>query len=562
MTEDLKKIVPDTLRNWEEPDSPQMKKDVSVDCGWGKLIFGQTFNDADKLAKAVVDEEENKRNIAFYVRDPHVLISVAPQRIFLDPSHTYRLWFDDFEEPETANGIQIRKAETEDDADSVRKLLLANYMIPPDTEFILKNRNSELLTFLLAVDNDGKPVGTILAVDHVKAFDDPEMGCSIWELSVDPSSPIPGVGKELLIHVIRHFMSLNRKFVDLSVMHDNRPAIALYQKMGFKKVPVFCIKSKNKHNEALFSAPQEDKSLNSYSQFIVDEARKRGILVEVLDAENDYYKLSFGGRTAVCRESLTDQTTGIAMSRCIDKAATNKLLGDNGIRVPKQIRCDDKDKLLDFMKDKKMVIKPRRGERGKGVHIDVSKEDLDSILSSTYELVAEEMVPGQDVRVLVIDGEVVAAGLRKPPAITGNGKNTIRELIEKLSRRRESATGGICRVPMDEETKRRVRTSGRDMDEVLPEGVAISVRSNSNLRTGGTMHDITEELNQKIKDAALKIAKLMQVPVAGIDMIVPDITQEEYACIEVGERPNLTSHEQQPTARRFVDFLFPQSRVE
>jgi hypothetical protein len=65
---------------------------ASVDCGWGRLIFAHTFKENADLAAAIKSETEGKRNLALYLCDPHVVLSLAPQELFLDPSHTYRLW--------------------------------------------------------------------------------------------------------------------------------------------------------------------------------------------------------------------------------------------------------------------------------------------------------------------------------------------------------------------------------------------------------------------------------------------------------------------------------------
>src|SRR5690554_5865268 len=66
-------------------------KAAVLDCGWGRLIFAQTFTTGAEVIDALRQEEDDRRDIAFYVNDPHVLLSLAPQETFLDPSHTYRL---------------------------------------------------------------------------------------------------------------------------------------------------------------------------------------------------------------------------------------------------------------------------------------------------------------------------------------------------------------------------------------------------------------------------------------------------------------------------------------
>jgi hypothetical protein len=69
-----------------------MASNVAVEMGWGRLIFGHTYDSSSLLAEAITDERPGDRDIALYLRDPHVVLALAPQELFLDPSHTYRLW--------------------------------------------------------------------------------------------------------------------------------------------------------------------------------------------------------------------------------------------------------------------------------------------------------------------------------------------------------------------------------------------------------------------------------------------------------------------------------------
>ncbi|MCC5870554.1 MAG: N-acetylglutaminylglutamine synthetase, partial [Gammaproteobacteria bacterium] len=80
-----------------------------------------------------------------------------------------------------------------------------------------------------------------------------------------------------------------------------------------------------------------------------------------------------------------------------------------------------------------------------------------------------------------------------------------------------------------------------------------------NLHTGGTIHDVTDELGLKLVEAAVRAARALDIPVVGMDFMVPDPSGDEYWIIEANERPGLANHEPQPTAERFVDLLFPQS---
>jgi len=173
----------------------------------------------------------------------------------------------------------------------------------------------------------------------------------------------------------------------------------------------------------------------------------------------------------------------------------------------------------------------------------------------------EQYCEGEDLRIVVIDFRVVAAAVRRPPVVVGDGVSTVRALIEKQSRRRAAATGGESRIPIDDETGRCVRTQGWTLDSVLPADTRLRVRNTANLHTGGTIHDVTAELHPTLRASAEKAARVLDIPVTGLDFLVPVVDGPDYVIIEANERPGLANHEPQPTAERFVDMLFPRSRA-
>ena len=538
-----------------------------VECGWGRLLFGQTFQDPKELAEVLSAETEGRRDIALYVRDPHVVLSVAPQDLFLDPSHTFRLWLDAEQGGVARPHLTIRQAEPADE-EAVRRIYLARGMIAPPEGFLTGGHNPDLVPVLVAADDDeGQVAGVVMGVDHVEAFLDPERGSSLWALAVDPQSPIAGVGRALTLALAAHFRERGRAYMDLSVMHNNSEAIELYGKLGFARVPVYCVKRKNPINESLYVGPDPVEGLNVYARIIVDEARRRGIGVEVLDAENGFFRLVLGGRVITCRESLTELTSAIALQRCDDKAITRKVLTEAGLRMPEQIEVSGREAAAAFLRaHKRVVVKPARGEQGMGVAVDLT--DLDEVMEAVEaaeavneRVLMEAFAEGQDLRVIVIDGAVAAAAVRRPPEVLGDGRRTVRELIERQSRRRSAATGGESTIPLDGETERCVKSLGVLMDEVISPGARLAVRKTANLHTGGTIHDVTGELHPEIAEAAIAGARALEIPVVGFDFLVPDPAGPDYVIIEANERPGLANHEPQPTAERFVDFLFPQTRA-
>ena len=100
------------------------------------------------------------------------------------------------------------------------------------------------------------------------------------------------------------------------------------------------------------------------------------------------------------------------------------------------------------------------------------------------------------------------------------------------------------------------------MDTVLETGVTLKVRKTANLHTGGTIHDVTEQLHPVLKEAAILAARVLRIPVVGFDFLVTSPSSPEYVIIEANERPGLANHEPQPTAERFIDLLFPATSGE
>jgi len=560
-----------TLRNWDATKrrhGDRLAIEAVMDCGWGRLIFAHTFDDNERLADAICDEVPHQRNIALYIKDPHVVLSVRPHELFLDPSHTYRLWLHTYRASRVLpRGFSVRRAQGSDDATAISQLLAARNMVPADADFIGSQISSKVLTHMVAEDGDsGAVIGTVMGVDHARAFDDIENGSSLWALAVDPQAAQPGIGRALTASLADHFAARGRDYMDLSVMHDNKAVIRLYEDMGFQRVPIFCVKKKNAINEPLYSGLESrDDALNPYARIIVDEARRRGIAVDLIDAERGFFELAFGARTIACRESLSEMTSAVAMSRCDDKFLTQKLLSKAGVRVPanRLARGDAGDREF-LSRCGSIVVKPVRGEQGAGVSVGIDDEaDMKSAIELARriddEVMLEEFVAGEDLRIIVIGGKVVAAAVRRPARITGNGVDDVATLIAKQSRRRAAATGGESRIPIDAETRRCLAKAGMSMDTVPDEGRVVRVRDTANLHTGGTLHDVTQHLHPELSHAAILAATTLDIPVVGLDMIVAAADQAHYRVIEANERPGLANHEPQPTAERFIDYLFPQT---
>ena len=540
---------------------------IALHCGWGRLLIGHTFPDPGSLAAELLNEQPGERDIALYVAAPQQVLGLEPTQLFLDPSDTLRLWFSDYRQATRVfRGFRIRRAQSASDWQAINRLYQARGMLPIDPQRLTPRHQGGPVYWLAEDQDSGAVIGSVMGLDHHKAFQDPEHGSSLWCLAVDPDCSRPGVGEVLVRHLIEHFMSRGLSYLDLSVLHDNSQAKSLYAKLGFRTLSTFAIKRKNGINQPLFLGPGPQAEFNPYARIIVEEAHRRGIDVQVDDADAGLFTLSHGGRRVRCRESLSDLTSAISMSLCQDKSLTHKVLKEAGLKLPAQQRAGNADDNLEFLDEhQRVVVKPLDGEQGQGVAVDLStieevQRAIDQARRFDSRVLLESFHEGLDLRILVIGFEVVAAAIRRPAEIIGDGQHSIGALIEARSRRRQAATGGESKIPLDQETQRTLHAAGYDYNSVLPAGERLFVRRTANLHTGGTLEDVTSLLHPALADAAIRAARALDIPVVGLDLLVPAADQPDHVFIEANERAGLANHDPQPTAERFIDLLFPHSQ--
>jgi GNAT-family acetyltransferase (TIGR03103 family) len=543
----------------------QSRRNAMIDLGWGRLLYAPSFESPKLIAEELQKEQDGKRDIAMYVDAPQLVLAEAPANLFLDPSLIFRRQLEPAKPVDgPAQGVTIRSLATRADIAVTNRMYSMRGMVPLAPDTVWAQRNSDAVIYLIAEDErTGNVIGSVIGVDHLIAFGDQEGGSSFWCLVVDPQTALPGVGQSLVTELITRFSERGRTFLDLSVLHTNEHAIGLYQKLGFEQTTGFVVKHKNAINERLFIDTTDFSELNPYARLIIDEARRRGISVEVLDAKAAIFKLRYCGHEILCRESLTDLTGGVAMTWCQDKVLTLRRLSSIGLRVPQQQVAADPESNAAFLREHgSIVVKPALGEQGRGISVDVRSEEhmVEAIKRAEDEgghVVLEEFCAGQDLRIVVIGYKVVAAAIRRPAQVVGDGESSIADLIQRQSARRAAATGGESKIPMDAETERCLAGQGLTYTSVPEHGAVIQVRKTANLHTGGTIHDVTDELHPVLREVAETAARALRIPVVGLDFLVPSPDAPEYVVIEANERPGLANHDPQPTAQRFIDFLFP-----
>jgi ribosomal protein S18 acetylase RimI-like enzyme len=196
-------------------------------------------------------EEEDKRNMAFYVREPQKLIFESKGKLFLDPSYSYRLDLMKYNPKNRKPPFTIRFL-TEGDIPEVNRIYEESGSLPIGTHCTIKNQRDPSLTYFIA-ESEGKVLGVMTGIDHAELFNSPKEGTSIWGLCISKDARKKGLGRSLMGYIAKHYKTRGRRFLDLSVLCKNKAAIALYEKMGFVRMKdCFCVKTKNEINSGLY----------------------------------------------------------------------------------------------------------------------------------------------------------------------------------------------------------------------------------------------------------------------------------------------------------------------
>lgn len=303
------------------------------------------------------------------------------------------------------------------------------------------------------------------------------------------------------------------------------------------------------------------------AQVIIDEARSRGISVAIMDAEQGLFTLSHGARTVTCHESLTDLTSAIAMTRCSDKRILHNFLRQAGISTPDQQVVQSAEQAQDLLfEHRRIVLKPARSGPENQAFIDLRTPDaintaFEMLSATTDSIIAQPWLDGESLRLVVINNQLVAAGLRQPATISGDGVRTIQQLIEREDQSRQHATQGQSSVTLDDEARRCVADAGYQLSDILPYANQLAVRRAATLQSGGVMRDVTGQLHPALEQRALQIAEQAGLQIAGIDMLIDSLDAPQGWVVDVTERPSLTNHDPQPVVEHFINLLFPQTQV-
>lgn len=322
---------------------------------------------------------------------------------------------------------------------------------------------------------------------------------------------------------------------------------------------------------------REAERLGPSTGSIVEEAASRGIPWIRLN-KYSLCQLGYGANQKRIQATVTSETSSIGVELACDKEDTKYLLEQAEIEVPRGDIISRERSLKETCEKigYPLVIKPIDGNHGRGITVDIrSYEDAVTAFHAAKEVssrvIIENYIQGADYRLLVINHTFVAAALRSPAHVIGDGKSTITELVALVNldpRRGYGHEKELTAITINDLTKTIIADAGYSVDSVLAQGEKLILKDTANLSTGGTAEDVTDIVHPANVAMAERISKIIDLDICGIDIMTTDISkplsETGGAVLEVNAGPGFRMH-LAPTkglprnvAAPVVDKLFPQ----
>src|SRR4051812_31822622 len=275
--------------------------------------------------------------------------------------------------------------------------------------------------------------------------------------------------------------------------------------------------------------------------------------------------------------TVTSRTPHIAVELASDKEETNRLLGNLGLPVPQQRLVQQADDAVAAAEriGYPVVVKPYNANHGRGISIHLTNPEqvhraFEIAREHSRSVIVESFITGEDHRMLVINGELVAVAKRVPGHVVGDGKHTIEQLVDQVNQDPRRGVGHekvLTRLVFDHQAESLLAGQGRTRQTIPASGERVFLRSTGNLSTGGTATDMTDVVHPDNIEMAVRAVKAIGLDVGGVDFLSTDVT-ESYkeiggAICEVNAAPGFRMHMAPSEGRArdvggpVMDMLFP-----
>jgi cyanophycin synthetase len=318
------------------------------------------------------------------------------------------------------------------------------------------------------------------------------------------------------------------------------------------------------------------RALGPSTASLVRAAENRGIPWLRLN-DQSLVQLGHGKYQQRIQATVTSATSHIAVELASDKEETNKILATLGLPVPRQQLVQSEGQAVRAAQriGFPVVTKPYNGNHGRGISIRLSSDaevaqGFAIAREHSRSVIVETFVEGDDHRLLVVGGVLVAATRRTPGHVVGDGKHSIAQLVELVNSDPRRGVGHekvLTRLELDAQAQKMLEGAGLQAGSVPGDGQVVYLRSTANLSTGGTATDVTDVIHPDNREMAERAVRAIGLDVGGVDFISKDIT-ESYRSIgggicEVNAAPGFRMHvapsegAARDVAAPVIDMLFP-----
>ena len=299
----------------------------------------------------------------------------------------------------------------------------------------------------------------------------------------------------------------------------------------------------------------EDVRLGPSTGCIVNAAVARGIPYTRM-TEGSMVRFGWGSKKRRIQAAEMDSTSAIAEAIAQDKDLTKKLLAAAGVPVPAGRAVSSADDAWAAAQaiGLPVVVKPRDGNQGKGVTVNITgEEQLRRAYATATEfrddILVEKFMPGNDYRLLVVGDKLVAAARRDPPKVVGDGIHTVAELTAQVNadpRRGSGHATSLTKIRFDDIAERCLAAQGFGPASVPAKGQRVNLRNNANLSTGGSATDVTDDVHPEVAARAVAAAHMVGLDICGVDVVCDSILQpledQGGGIVEVNAAPGLRMH--------------------
>lgn len=288
---------------------------------------------------------------------------------------------------------------------------------------------------------------------------------------------------------------------------------------------------------------------------LMQAAEHADIPVLPFSPEGRVWQFGWGNRSRLFFETASnhDGLAGFVISH--NKVFSKDALRALGVPTPAHVLVHEASQLAQAVKQVgwPCVVKPLDQGGGRGVTAGVTNMaaleqafDWARQYTSVPWVMVEQFCAGADHRLYLVNGELMAAVVREPPSVQGDGRSTVQQLIDGLNQERSSKfkrDRHLAPLAIDEAVHAQLQAQKVTLDQVLPFGKTVILRSNANRSTGGTAKDVTALVHPEIRTFAARVAKALGMYAAGFDLMTTDISRPPSETgaqvIEINHTPGL-----------------------